>query len=70
MPVESRDDRVEKRLELAALAGLKEDATWEQLQARVDRLRQVLQRAKRRELEPEDWALLTTLIQAEMDERT
>lgn len=69
MSVDSRDDEVGE-LELAALAGLKEDATWEQRQVRLDGLRQVLQRAKQRELEPEDWALLTTLIQTEMDERT
>lgn len=70
MPVESRDDRVVERLELAALAGLKEGATREQLQDTLDRLRQVLHRAKQRQLEPDDWALLAALIRTEMDERT
>lgn len=70
MPVQSRDDRVEKKLELVALAGLKEGATREQLQDTVDRLRQVLHRAKQRQLEPDDWALLAALIRAEMDEMT
>lgn len=67
MSVDSHDDRVE-RLELAALAGLKEGATREQLQDTLDRLRQILHRAKQRQLEPDDWALLTALIRAEMDE--
>ena len=70
MPVESHDDRVEKRPELAALAGLKEGATREQLQDTLDRLRQVLHRAKQRQLEADDWALLSALIRAEMDEMT
>lgn len=70
MPVESGDDRVVKKLELAALAGLKEGATREQLQDTLDRLRQVLSRAKHRRLEPDDWALLSALIRAEMDEMT
>jgi hypothetical protein len=69
MPVDSRDDQLGE-LELAALAGLKEGATREQLQDTLDRLRQVLHRAKQRQLEPDDWALLTALIQAEMDEMT
>jgi hypothetical protein len=69
MPVDSRDDQLGE-LELAALAGLKEGATLEQLQDTLDRLRQVLDRAKRRQLEPDDWALLTAVIQAEMDEMT
>jgi hypothetical protein len=67
MPVDSRDDLLGE-LELAALVGLKEGATLEQLQDTLDRLRQVLHRAKRRQLEPDDWALLTAVIQAEMDE--
>lgn len=70
MPVESGDDRVVRKLELAALAGLKEGATREQLQDTLDRLRQVLHRAKQRQLEPDDWALLSALIRAEMDEMT
>ena len=69
MPVDSRDDQLGE-LELAALAGLKEGATREQLQDTLDRLRQVLHRAKQRQLEPDDWALLTAVIQAEMDEMT
>lgn len=67
MSVDSHDDRVGK-LELAALAGLKEGATREQLQDTLDRLRQILHRTKQRQLEPDDWALLTALIRAEMDE--
>jgi hypothetical protein len=67
MRLDSRDDQLGE-LELAALAGLKEGATLEQLQDTLDRLRQVLHRAKQRQLEPNDWALLTALIQAEMDE--
>jgi len=69
MPVDSRDDRVGE-LELAALAGLKEGATREQLQDTLDRLRQVLHRVGDRQLESDDWALLTALIRAEMDEMT
>lgn len=69
MPEDSRDDQLGE-LELAALAGLKEGATREQLQDTLDRLRQVLHRAKQRQLEPDDWALLTAVIQAEMDEMT
>jgi hypothetical protein len=69
MPVDSRDDRVGE-LELAALAGLKEGATREQLQDTLDRLRQVLHRVDDRQLESADWALLTALIRAEMDEMT
>jgi hypothetical protein len=57
-------------LELAALAGLKEGATLEQLQDTLDRLRQVLDRAQQRQLEADDWALVTAVIQAEMDEMT
>lgn len=69
MPVESHHDGVAK-LELAALAGLKEGATREQLQDTLDRLRQFLHQVDARQLEPDDWALLTALIRAEMDEMT
>jgi len=69
MPVDSRDDRVGE-LELAAAAGLKEGATREQLQDTLDRLREVLRRVDDRQLESDDWALLTALIRAEMDEMT
>ena len=68
MPVDSRDDQLGE-LELAALAGLKEDATPEQLQDTLDRLRQVLHRAKQRQLEPDDWAIVSALLQAEMKGR-
>ena len=68
MPVDSRDDQL-GGLELAALAGLKEDATPEQLQDTLDRLRQVLHRAKQRRLEPDDWAIVSALLQAEMKGR-
>lgn len=69
MAVDSRDDQLGE-LELTALAGLKEGATREQLQDTLDRLRQVRDRAKRQQLGPDDWALLTALLQAEMDEMT
>ncbi len=65
MAMDSRDDRVGD-VELAALAGLKEGATPEQLQDTVDRLRQILERTDQRQLEPEDWTLLAALIRAEM----
>jgi hypothetical protein len=65
---DSRNDRLGE-LELAALAGLKEDATLEQLQDWLDRLRQVLQRAKQRHLEPEDWTVLSAVLQEEMRRR-
>ena len=67
MSMESRDERVVKP-ELAALAGLKEGATREQLQDTLNRLRQVLHRVDDGQLESDDWALLTALIRAEMDE--
>lgn len=69
MSVESRDKRVVK-LEPAALAGLKEGATREQLQDTLTRLRQVLDRVDDRQLESDDWALLTALIRAEMADMT
>jgi hypothetical protein len=68
MPVDSRDDQLGE-LKLAALAGLKEDATLEQLQDWLDRLRQVLQRAKQRQLEPDDWAILSAVLQEEVRRR-
>ena len=75
MPVDWRDDRVgELEGELvgedAALAGLKEGATLEQLEVTLDRLRQLRDRAEQRQLEPEDWALLSALLGAEMAEMT
>lgn len=75
MPADGRDDRVgELEPQLvgvdAALAGLKEDATPEQLQETLDRLRQVLHRAKQRQLEPNDWLLLKVLLREEMRRRT
>jgi hypothetical protein len=74
MPADRRDDRfgkLERELvyEDAALAGLKEDATLEQLQDWLDRLQQVLQRAKRRQLEPDDWTLLSAVLQEEVRRR-
>ena len=73
MSVDSRDDRVGE-LKLAARAGLKEGATREQLQDTLDRLHQVLHqvlhRVDDRQLESDDWALLTALIRAEMAEMT
>jgi hypothetical protein len=74
MPVDGRDDRfgkLERELvdEDAALAGLKEEATLEQLEATLNRLRQVLQRAKQRQLEPDDWAILSAVLQEEVRRR-
>jgi hypothetical protein len=73
MPVDGRDDRVgEPELELvgedATLAGLKEDATPEQFQVALDRLRQVLDRAKRGQIEPGDYPLIAALLEKEMGE--
>jgi len=74
MPVDRRDDQVgELERELVreddALAGLKEDATLEQFEATLNRLRQVRERAKQRQLEPDDWALLRAVIEEEMRRR-
>jgi hypothetical protein len=74
MSVDRRDDRVgELEQELVReddpLAGLKDEATPEQFEATLNRLRQVRDRAKRRQLEADDWAIVTAVIQAEMKER-
>jgi len=74
MPVDGRDDRVgELEPQLVGvdtvLAGLKENATPEQLQDMLDRLREVLHRAKQRQLEPDDWPLLNVLLREEMRRR-
>lgn len=45
---------------------LAEDATLEQIEATLEKLRQVLQRVDRRELEPEDWAVLSAVIRESM----
>jgi UDP-N-acetylmuramyl pentapeptide synthase len=50
----------------AAGLALGEDATLEQIQATVAKLRQVLQRVERQELEPEDWAVLSAVLWEEM----
>jgi hypothetical protein len=53
-----------------ALAGtdlaLAEDATLEQIEATVEKLRQILQRVDRQELEPEDWAVLRAVLREAM----
>ena len=67
MAADSQAGRVGE-VELAARAELKEGATPEQLQETVDRLRQILERTDKRQLEPKDWTLLAALIRAKMDE--
>lgn len=66
MPTKGRNHRsAELEREIArARAGLAlgEDATLEQIQATVEILRQLLQRVDRRELEPEDWAVLSAVL--------
>jgi len=74
MPADSDDDRsgeLEQQGvgEDAAVAGLKEGATLEQLEVALNRLRQVRDRAIQRQLEPEDWALLSAVIEEEMRRR-
>ena len=74
MPEDSRDDRdgeLEQELvrEDDALAGLREDAPQEQFEATLNRLRQVRDRAMRRQLEPDDWAILRAVIEEEMRRR-
>jgi hypothetical protein len=73
VPTNSRDPRIaELELEFArddadiALAKKDDAATLEQLEARLDRLRQLRDRIDQRQLEPEDWALLRALIREEM----
>ena len=72
MPTKRRNHR-NRSAELereVALAGtdlaLAEDATLEQIEATVEKLRQVLQRVDRRELKPEDWAVLSAVIREAM----
>ena len=74
MPVDRRDDqfgKLERELvhEDAALAGLEEGATLEQIEATRNMLRQVCERAKQRQLEPDDWALLRAVLQGELRRR-
>jgi hypothetical protein len=45
---------------------LQDDATLEQLEATLDRLRQLQHGVERRQLGPDDWALLSALIRETM----
>lgn len=74
MPEDSLEDRVgELAQELVGeddpLAGLKEDATQEQFEATLNRLRQVRDRAEQGQLEVDDYALVRAVIEAEMARR-
>lgn len=66
MPTTGRNHRsAELEREIArarAELALPEDATLEQIQAAVKTLRELLQRVDRRELEPEDWAMLSAVL--------
>jgi hypothetical protein len=42
---------------------LSEEASLEEIEARLARLRQLLERVDREELEPEDWALVRSIAQ-------
>lgn len=70
MPKKGRGHRSAERERAAAQAAaglaLGDDATLEQLQATVAKLREVLQRVERQELAPEDWAVLRALLLEEM----
>lgn len=70
MPTNGRDHRSGELERAVAHAGaglaLGEDATLEQLEATVEKLRQVLQRVDRQELEPEDWAVLGAVLREAM----
>lgn len=71
MPVDGRGDRggeLEREFvgDDAALAGMKEGATLEQVQVTVRRLRELCGRIDQRQLEPDDWALVKAVILEEM----
>ena len=68
MPADGRDDQVaELASELAREADeLANGETLEQLEVTIDELRQLRQRVEQRQIEPDDWALLRTLVQEEM----
>jgi hypothetical protein len=42
---------------------LQDEESLEQIRATLDRLRQLYERVERRQLEPEDWALVRTIAQ-------
>ena len=70
MPTKGHDDRsaeLERKVELAGTdLALGEDATLEQIEATVEKLRQILERVDRQELEPEDWAVLRAVLREAM----
>jgi len=65
--VDERDDRIgEVERELGSELG-RDDAELAQMQATLDRLRELRRRIGQRQLESDDWALLRALIQEECD---
>jgi hypothetical protein len=70
MPTKRRNHRSAELEREVANAGadlaLGEDATLEQIEATVEKLRQVLQRVDRQELAPEDWAVLRAVLREAM----
>jgi hypothetical protein len=72
MATNGRDHRNAELERAVAHAGaglaLGEDATLEEIEATVEKLRQVLQRVDRQELEPEDWAVVRAVLQEELQE--
>jgi hypothetical protein len=70
MPTKGHSHRSAELEREVALAGtdlaLAEDATLEQIEATVEKLRQILQRVDRQELEPEDWAVLRAVLREAM----
>jgi hypothetical protein len=70
MPTKGHNDRSAELEREVALAGtdlaLAEDATLEQIETTVEKLRQILQRVDRQELEPEDWAVLRAVLREAM----
>ena len=45
---------------------MSDDATLEEIEATLDRLRKLQNRVERQELEPDDWALLRAMIEEEL----
>ena len=67
MPVDERDDRMgEVERELGGELG-RDDAELAQIQATLERLRELRRRIGQRQLEPDDWALLLALIGETME---
>lgn len=60
---ERRTAELERQFARSATGlALTEDATPEQIEATVDRLRQLGKRIDQRQLEPGDWALIRALV--------